>query len=640
LTAPSNIYRADIDGLRAIAILLVVGFHAFPDSITGGFVGVDVFFVISGFLISGIIIDALETDGFSYRDFYVRRIRRIFPALILVLIVSFAFGWYVLLPHEFSQLERHLTAAAAFASNFSLWAEAGYFDNSSNTKPLQHLWSLAIEEQFYILWPLLLGFAWKRTRKLAVLTVVIAIASFSINLWLVSDDTTAAFYSPLSRTWELMVGGLLAQLAHDRKGRASIRPNLQSTIGLGLILSAVILLDSNRAFPGWWALLPTVGTFLVVGAGPGAWLNSRFLARREMILVGLISYPLYLWHWPVLVFMRIALQRNLVVVDKLIAVSLSACLAYATYRIVEQPLRHASPAWSVRPLAASMVSILLLTAACTHWQLHPRNDTDGISKFLDALYDWDYPDGLEHRILAGSLRRAYAYKGSLSTNTLFFGDSNMEQYYPRIRYLIEQQPAKFNSAIFVGNQRQRCFAIVQIFLKEADECGSVMRDITSLALAKDTDSIAIIYGGMSYEFLMRSEAGYRSFGEFIRSMKLNGKRVYVVLSMPDGEELDPRNMFSGSRLTKLEAKPISEIHFNYDEYFRRYGESRNKVERAALENGAVVIDPLKFLCSEKFCPVFDAKGAPLYKDWLHMRASYVRDSAIFIDQTLEPPQGP
>jgi peptidoglycan/LPS O-acetylase OafA/YrhL len=636
LTSSSSAYRADIDGLRALAILPVVGFHAFPDSITGGFVGVDVFFVISGFLITSIIIDALARGRFSYLDFYVRRIRRIFPALILVLIPSFAFGWYILLPHEFAQLERHLTAAAAFASNFSLWAEAGYFDNSANTKPLQHLWSLAIEEQFYILWPLLLGFAWKRTKKLAVLTAVVAIVSFSINLWLVSGDKTAAFYSPLSRTWELMVGGLLAQLAHEQGGRASIRPNWQSTIGLGLILSAVILLDSNRAFPGWWALLPTVGTFLVIGAGPGAWLNSKFLARREMVLVGLISYPLYLWHWPVLVFMRIALQRNLVVVDKLIAVSLSLCLAYATYRIVEKPLRNISPAWSARTLSASMASILLLAAACSHWQLRPRNDTEAISKFLDAVYDWDYPDGLEHRIVAGSLRRAYAYKGALSTNTLFFGDSNMEQYYPRIRHLIEQQPDKFNSAILVGNQRQRCYAVVHIFLKEADDCGSVMRDISSLALAKGTDAIAIIYGGMSYELLMRTEAGYFSFGQFIRSMKLNGRRVYVVLSMPDGEELDPRNMFSGSRLTKLEAKPVSDIHFNYQEYFRRYGESRDKVERAALDNGAVVIDPLKFLCPEKSCPVFDGKGTPLYKDWVHMRASYVRESAVYIDQTLEP----
>ncbi|MEA2864100.1 MAG: hypothetical protein QOC84_2056 [Bradyrhizobium sp.] len=291
LTSPSNAYRADIDGLRALAILLVVGFHAFPDSITGGFVGVDVFFVISGFLISSIIVDALASDRFSYFDFYVRRIRRIFPALLLVLIPSFAFGWYALLPHEFAQLERHLAAAAAFVSNFSLWAEAGYFDNSANTKPLQHLWSLAIEEQFYILWPLLLAFAWKRTKKLAALTAVIALASFSMNLWLVSGDITAAFYSPLSRIWELMAGGLLAQLVRDQDGRGSIRPNMQSTVGLGLILSAVFLLDSNRAFPGWWALLPTVGTFLVVGAGPGAWLNSKFLARPEMVLVGLISYP-------------------------------------------------------------------------------------------------------------------------------------------------------------------------------------------------------------------------------------------------------------------------------------------------------------------------------------------------------------
>jgi peptidoglycan/LPS O-acetylase OafA/YrhL len=166
-------YRPDIDGLRAIAVVAVVAFHSFPNFFKGGFVGVDIFFVISGFLISGIIIDALERDRFSYLDFYIRRIRRIFPALIVVVASTLIVGWYVLLPDEFQRFGKHLAAGAGFAANFVLWEESGYFDVASDTKPFLHLWSLAIEEQFYILWPLILGLVWRRWRGLLLATLSI-----------------------------------------------------------------------------------------------------------------------------------------------------------------------------------------------------------------------------------------------------------------------------------------------------------------------------------------------------------------------------------------------------------------------------------------------------------------------------------
>lgn len=192
LTHPK--YRADIDGLRAIAVLSVVIFHAFPTMLPGGFVGVDIFFVISGFLISSIILGSLIENKFSFTQFYTSRIKRIFPALILVLVLSHAFGWFALLSDEYKQLGKHIASGAGFMSNFTLWQESGYFDNTAETKPLLHLWSLGIEEQFYIIWPLTLWIAWKYKTNILTLTLTLATGSLLFNPYHIKQDSTATFF--------------------------------------------------------------------------------------------------------------------------------------------------------------------------------------------------------------------------------------------------------------------------------------------------------------------------------------------------------------------------------------------------------------------------------------------------------------
>ncbi|RYY63558.1 MAG: acyltransferase, partial [Comamonadaceae bacterium] len=227
-------YRPDIDGLRAVAVLSVLGFHAFPQWVKGGFIGVDIFFVISGFLISTIIFGSLQGKGFSYAEFYARRIKRIFPALVVVMAATFAFGWYILLPGEWQQLGKHVAAGAGFVSNFAFWGEAGYFDNAAETKPLLHLWSLAIEEQFYIFWPLLLGLAWKRRWRMLAVIGAVAAASFLLNVSTIHSHRTAAFYSPLSRFWELMAGGMLAYMRLHKPHLLVKQRNLQAIAGFVL----------------------------------------------------------------------------------------------------------------------------------------------------------------------------------------------------------------------------------------------------------------------------------------------------------------------------------------------------------------------------------------------------------------------
>jgi peptidoglycan/LPS O-acetylase OafA/YrhL len=340
-------YRPDIDGLRAVAVLSVVAYHAFPSAIPGGFIGVDVFFVISGFLISTIIFENLERGTFSFTEFYARRVRRIFPALLVVLTASWAFGWLALMADEYQQLGKHVAAGAGFVSNLALWGEAGYFDKSADVKPLLHLWSLGIEEQFYIVWPLLLWATYKRSVNLAVTTLVIVAVSFSINLAEVDSNRVAAFYSPLSRFWELMAGGLLAWLSLHHQGRfisfahqaPTVFASTVSFIGFGLLLLAFWSINENDSFPGTWALLPILGTLGMILAGPSAWLNRALLSRRTVVWLGLVSYPLYLWHWPMISFTRIIEEGTPPIAHRVVAVVLSILLAWLTYRLVERPLR-------------------------------------------------------------------------------------------------------------------------------------------------------------------------------------------------------------------------------------------------------------------------------------------------------------
>ncbi|MEO8275764.1 MAG: acyltransferase family protein [Thermoanaerobaculia bacterium] len=348
-TSGKAAYRPDIDGLRAIAVLAVLAFHAFPDRVPGGFVGVDVFFVISGYLISRILLSDLERGSFSLRTFYARRVRRIFPALLVVLAACWIFAWFALFPDEFQQLGKHVAAGAAFASNLTLWRETGYFDNAAETKPLLHLWSLGIEEQFYIFWPLLIYGARRLRWNALIFLPLLALSSFLINVVGLDRYPTATFYSPASRAWELAIGGILAALAAKRidlfagpwfgSSRSRVGRNLFSGAGLALLLLSMVWINEGRPFPGWWALAPTIGAALVLAAGVEAWPNRSLLSSRPLVWIGWISYPLYLWHWPLLSFARIVTSEEPSLEVRVVALALSFGLATLTYRWVEKPIR-------------------------------------------------------------------------------------------------------------------------------------------------------------------------------------------------------------------------------------------------------------------------------------------------------------
>ena len=378
-------YRADIDGLRAIAVLSVVGFHAFPVWFRSGFIGVDIFFVISGYLISSILFGNLAQKSFSYREFYRRRVRRIFPALLLVTMACLVFGWFGMLAGDYEQLGKHALGGTGFVSNFLLWNEAGYFDTSAKAKPMLHLWSLAIEEQFYILWPPFLCLIWKRKWNIFAITSAIVFLSFVTNLLSFPGNPTAAFYSPLSRIWELMIGGLLAYCVLFRPAFIARHHNARSLAGLILLTVGFVFINTSQAFPSWCALLPTLGAALLISAGPQAWLNHNVLSNRIAVWFGKISYPLYLWHWPLLSLALI--QNNYEDNSRTARISLvvlAILLAWLTYRFVETPIRKAKKISTLQ--LVSIFSGLGLMAACIvifgGWPQRAANQ-DEIKIFID-----------------------------------------------------------------------------------------------------------------------------------------------------------------------------------------------------------------------------------------------------------------
>ncbi|MGY4623010.1 acyltransferase family protein [Bradyrhizobium sp. USDA 4486] len=351
-------YRADVDGLRAIAVGLVIANHAFEHFCPGGYIGVDVFFVISGFLITGILVHEMSSGTFTLTGFYARRVRRIFPALVLVLATVSILGWLYMMPNELLSLGRNVFASALFSANLMLLSEVDYFDLAARSKPLLHLWSLGVEEQFYLIWPLLLG-ALAVTRCSSRKTVfALSAISLALSIYLTRTHPAAAFYLPMTRAWELGTGACLAlfrvEISHLMRSR--LYRELAGNLGIAAIAAAAVLFNGKTPFPGAAAIVPALGAAMFVSA-LGSFSNT-ILSARLPVFIGLISYPLYLWHWPFLVFSELVALRPLSMGERAMCVLASLSAALLTFLFVERPIRRRSLA--VTPLVATMSIIAVL----------------------------------------------------------------------------------------------------------------------------------------------------------------------------------------------------------------------------------------------------------------------------------------
>lgn len=357
-------YRSDIDGLRAIAVISVLLYHYQLGPITGGFVGVDVFFVISGFLITTILKNELSTNQFSITGFYVRRIRRILPALLFVIATSLFAGYLILMPGDYMSFAQQAAYASVGLSNFYFMNNTGYFDQNADILPLLHTWSLAVEEQFYVFWPLGLLLCWKLPFNKLITTRVFIITTIGISLYvcitLVINKPTFSFYMLPSRAWEMAIGGLIAFLPVLISRAVS---EVTSLTGLGLILYSLFTLDSSAVFPGINAVPPVVGAALILWPKNYNTIISRILSMRPLVFTGLISYSLYLWHWPILVFYRHYNHQDFP--DTQIAIALlilSFGFATLSWRYVERPFRKGQLP-EIKTIITGVISMCVVAAS-------------------------------------------------------------------------------------------------------------------------------------------------------------------------------------------------------------------------------------------------------------------------------------
>ncbi len=654
MTAYVHGYRPDIDGLRAVAVLAVLGFHGFPDRVPGGFAGVDVFFVISGFLISGIVFRALEAGRFSLADFYARRCRRIFPALVTVLVVCLLAGWALFLTDELVQLGKHTASGAGFVVNFTLASEAGYFDTAGELKPLLHLWSLGVEEQFYLIWPPLLALTYRWWRRPGTLLIVVGGLSLALNVERLSGIRAAdAFYHPATRFWELLLGGALAYAAiriqTSAPGGSTVGLRLSprarellSAAGLFTIAASVLWLDATTPFPRW-AVVPTAGTALVIAAGPDAWLNRRVLASRGFVRVGLISYPLYLWHWPLLAFGRILHGRPLPawVVVLLLAVAFGA--AALTYNLIERPIRFAPrprARLNVAALAISMVAVggagLLLGASAIPARLR---SLDVISQ---AKGDWGFPPYKKREAHPTLDIRVRRLEGRSPRTILFIGDSNVAQLYPRIEALFRADDRRTVEIATAPG----CSPIPEVRRTRGDCWGFSMGDAYEYALGPDIETVVI---GSIWDYFETDAFAYQGlrpipasksaevFGHLerrLRALVAAGKHVYVILPIPKGWQLDPRSMADlGARVSGVPSRvpPLPVREFN-----QRFQIVQRELRRVARRSGVTLLDPVPDMCTD-VCRNVSADGRPIAKDEGHLRPFFVAEALHFLDPVFAGP---
>jgi peptidoglycan/LPS O-acetylase OafA/YrhL len=614
-------YRPDVDGLRAVAVLAVLAYHAFPGAAPGGFAGVDVFFVISGFLISSLIFCGLRQGTFSFADFYWRRIRRLFPALILVLAFTLGLGSLVLLPDEFEKLGKHVLAAAGFVCNVVLWREGGYFDGAAELKPLLHLWSLGVEEQYYIVWPLLLFALRTRPRLLLAMIVTTAAASFAANVLMMGTMQSAAFYLPFTRFWELMAGSALAYLQHYGGAHARFS-NAKAFTGVGLLALSLLLLNPERAFPGWWALLPVLGTALLIGAGPGAWVNRFLLARPAMVFLGLISYPLYLWHWPLLSFARIVEDGQPPATVRLALLALSFLLAWLTYALIERKLRFGERPRlkhiAVPALAASMAAVGVTGLLALQGRLMPQSaSVPLLAEISRAASDWDY-------------RRDRVIRGDTEKVVLFFGDSHMQHYWPRIEKIVTERAAPMRTVVF--KTRGGCAPIpgIEGWLRS---CGTFIDEGFELALQPQIDTVVI--AGSWFGALKRAgvsphrEGIWDGLEAALRKLQKSGKRVVVILSTPRGEAFNPKSFLRRGAFSVELERPFLPVPREHAMQLTAVIDARLRAIAAAA--GVAIVDPADWLCTASHCPTADGLGRPIFMDGSHLRASAARELFSAVD---------
>jgi len=619
-------HRPDIDGLRAIAVVPVVLFHAGVRHVAGGYIGVDVFFVISGFLITGILMEDIRQDRFSIANFYERRARRILPALFTVLLFSSLAAYKLLLPNDAYDYGRSLIATLFFVSNIAFARQMGYFDGPSEMKPLLHTWSLAVEEQFYILYPLFLFLVTRFFRKRFTLAIgLMLVLSLSYSIWRVDTQPTTSFYLATTRAWELLIGGILA-VQGIPKLQNKLSANLLGFLGLGLIAYGVLAFSAATPFPGVNALYPCVGAALIIYTGMAAnTLVGRLLSLKPVVFVGLISYSLYLWHWVIIVFAKHYLGRPLAGLEK-IAVILAAFLAASfTWKFVENPFRGRNAigtrAWIFSGAAAIAMVFAVFGGLALATDGFPSRFSGEARLLINSRDDfWKRRDACDKKVCHVGVANA-------PESFILWGDSHAGALAPAFEQLAQTDNLAGAVAFHSG-----CAPLLQLkrYGAQAEDCTGYGNSVLDYIKAHHIKNV-FLHGrwGLYTESVrpeqgipllltpdLRPEENYAVFSQLVHStlkelhdLDLN---VVIIASVPEVGTNVPETLARDA----ISGKPVA-LNLSRDQFMKRQERAFQVLRSAAAEYSDQIVYPHEALCAASECSVMNAQY-PLYCDDDHL----------------------
>jgi len=643
-------YRADVDGLRAVAVLPVILYHAGVSLFSGGFVGVDVFFVVSGYLITSIILDEIRVGTFTYLGFYERRVRRIFPALFLMMAVSLPLGLTVLVPEHLEDFGQSVIAAALFVSNFFFFLEDGYFEGPAELHPMLHTWSLAVEEQFYLLMPLLLAVLVRR--RISVVGVLLALAGLSLafSVWQVENNPSAAFYLLPARFWELMLGAVLAAAAIPAIRSAGLS-GVGVLAGLLAIAVAVFTYDEATTFPGAAALLPCVGTALIIYCGRTVNPVSTLLGSPPLRRIGLLSYSLYLWHFPLMVFARHLIIRPFTALEIFLLVALTFVLAALSWRFVEQPFRarSASGESQVSRRRLFQLAALVMLAAVGFGVF--TDLSDGAPDRFDAqasAYLAANEDRDTHCLRKG--KHCELGDPQQAPSYIVWGDSHAGALLPPFRALSDDYDVTGLAMLRGGCLPSIGFRTTTQVI--AESCAAANEAALTAALEPGIE--AVFLAGRWTMMVEQSMFGYESgrphgmldetgelagahsrevlekvLGRTLARLKEGGRLVYVLGPVPETGFHVPHTLAQRARFGDLlTPEAIGPTRMEFDARNRR---TIALLQSVALEHQAVLLLPHETICAGERCAVL-RNGRPMYYDTDHLTIT----GALELRSMLEP----
>lgn len=610
-------YRPDIDGLRAVAVVAVVLFHAGVPGFSGGYVGVDVFFVISGFLITQIIYREIDTTGFSFVRFYERRIRRILPALFALLIFT-SLASLALLPYDLKQYGKSLAVVPLFLSNFIFWlAAGGYFGDQSMATPLLHTWSLAIEEQFYILFPITMVVLARFGRRAVVGGILVfAAISLAASILVAIHASDTGFYMPYTRAWELMCGAFPA--VEIRPLRSTVISDAVALLGLGMILTAIFSFTPDVHWPGYMAIVPCFGTAFVIYGGANGTVTGKVLGCAPVVFVGMVSYSLYLWHWPLIIFASYYVLDPLSLPwVKIGAAALSFPIAVLSWRYIERPFRTREFLASRKNLfrAAFAASAVFFVAGVAIWA------TKGIPDRFPARLETLNPertytnadcDGYQHCIIgAPGTRPSFA----------IWGDSHARALNDALDFIAKRR--KLSGYVFYN---LGC----RPFLDSVVDSDCARKNIATAAQLKSLHlkSVIITARWDAESNKTAPQALLSSLSQTVNAAGVNGAKVYILLDIPRPRQSVPETMqkqlILDSTLDVLRTR--KSIYENLEKAFTIAS------GKLAVAGKVSILDPAGVFCPTAFCDV-SSSGLPLYNDTEHLNT---RGASLLVNRVIAP----